>query len=291
MKIGFIGLGIMGSAMCSNIIKKSGDTVYAYDVNPDAVAKMAALGAVPCGDSLTLAKNSDVVISMVPRSEHVRAVYEGILPALGEGKICIDMSTIDPSVSVEVSEMVKAAGAQFADAPVVKSKAAAEAGTLGIYAGCEPELLPVIEPILLYMGCKVKYMGKNGSGLVMKICQNALVAQIQNGVNETLTLAGKFGVSPADFCEAVSMGGAQNSYIEAQHEKLAQGDLSTAFSLENMNKDLGICKRLSEQVGVDMPGEAVSREVYARCMEKGLGKLDFRTTYFEVSGEPLPEGY
>ena len=201
MKIGFIGLGIMGEAMCGNIIRKHDDQVYLYDVEEtkaaalaEAAAKDGLTNAIVAKDSRELAKNADVIISMVPKSEHSRSVYTGILPELKEGKICIDMSTIDPSVSVEIAEMVKKTGADFADAPVVKSRPAAEAGKLGIYVGCEEKLFDRILPVLSYMGENVIRMGENGKGLVMKICHNALVSQIQNGVNETSTLAAAAGI-------------------------------------------------------------------------------------------------
>ena len=152
MKIAFVGLGIMGESMCENIIKKHDDTVYVFDVVPEKTEKLAKLGGCPCGSALEAAEKADVFISMVPRSEHSRAVYTGILPALKAGKTCIDMSTIDPAVSVEISEMVKATGAEFIDAPVVKSKPAAIAGKLGIYVGGSEEAYEKMRPILLYMG-------------------------------------------------------------------------------------------------------------------------------------------
>ena len=162
MKIGFIGLGIMGESMCENIVKKHNDPVYCSDLNKDQVKKLEALGAIGCENNIEVAQKADVIITMVPKSEHVRSVYTELLPYMDSSKICIDMSTIDPSVSVEVSKMIKAKGAQFADAPVVKSKPAAIAGELGILVGCDEPLYEVIKPILLYMGCNVIRMGENG---------------------------------------------------------------------------------------------------------------------------------
>ena len=216
---------------------------------------------------------------MVPRSEHLTGVYDEILPAIDETKICIDMSTVDPSVSVATAKRVEARGGRFADCPVVKSKPAAIAGTLGIYAGCSEALFEEIRPILLYMGCNVKRMGDVGSGITMKICHNALVAQIQNGVNETLALACKCGISPGDFAEAISYGGGQNFYLDGQWRNLAAENWETAFSMENMHKDLGICMALSEEKGFPMPGAANAKAVYDEGIQKGLGKLDFRATY------------
>ena len=279
MKIGFIGLGIMGESMSENIIKKHNDTVYVFDVVKEKTDKLAALGGVGCSCAKELAEKSDVVITMVPKSEHLTAVYDEILPVFGPGKIGIDMSTIDPSVSMATAEKVKATGAQFADCPVVKSKPAAINGTLGVLVGCDEDLYETIRPILLYMGCNVKRMGENGSGITMKICHNCLVGQIQNGVNETLALAGKFGIAPKDFAEAVSYGGAQNFYLDSQWQNLEADNWTTAFSLANEHKDLGICLKLAEEVGLPMPGAANAKAVFDYGMEHGMGAMDFRTTY------------
>jgi 3-hydroxyisobutyrate dehydrogenase len=278
MKIGFIGLGIMGESMCENIVKKHNDTVYAFDFVKEKVDLLASKGAVACADSVELAKNSDVIISMVPKSEHSRSVYQGIIDVLDSTKTCIDMSTIDPSVSVEISEMVKKTGAKFVDAPVVKSKPAAIAGKLGIYVGGDEETFEFVKPILLYMGENVIRMGDNGKGLVMKICHNALVSQIQNGVNETITLAKANGISIPAFAEAVSYGGASNWYLDGQAAKLDAEDYTTAFSIENMAKDVNICVNLAKECGVKMPGEENAQKVYQTAMDKGMGKEDFRAT-------------
>lgn len=284
MKIGFIGLGIMGESMAANLVKKNGESVFVSDVNKAQVEKLVREGAVGCADNVEAARQADVIITMVPKSEHVRAVYTEILPALGQGKICIDMSTIDPSVSLECAAMVKATGTQWADAPVVKSKPAAINGTLGILVGCDEALFSVIEPILRMMGCNVIRMGECGKGITMKVCHNALVAAIQNGVNETLGLAQKLGISVDDFATAVSYGGAGNFYLESQKENLKNHNWTTAFSLENEHKDLGIAERLAQQAGLDMPGLRTCKAVYDKGMAMGLGGQDFRATYKIVNG-------
>lgn len=285
MNIGFIGLGIMGESMCENIIKKHDGSVFCFDINQAQVKKLAALGAIACESSVEVTQNSDVIISMVPKSEHVKAVYSEILPYITQGKICIDMSTIDPSVSVEVAKEIKAKGGQFADAPVVKSKPAAIAGTLGILVGCDKELFEHIEPILKYMGENVIYMGSNGKGLVMKICHNTLVGQIQNGVNETMNLAVKMGIDIDSYTAAISAGGGQCFYLDGQHENLKNENWTTAFSFENMYKDICICERLSKEVGYSMPGMENVKLVYDKGIENGIGKEDFRASYKVVRGD------
>ena len=278
MKIGFIGLGIMGESMCENIVKKHDDTVYCFDFIKEKVDLLASKGAVPCENSVELAKNSEVIISMVPKSEHSRAVYEGILEVLDSSKTCIDMSTIDPSVSVEISKMVKAKGARFIDAPVVKSKPAAIDGTLGIYVGGDEETYEAMKPILGYMGCNIIRMGDNGKGLVMKICHNALVSQIQNGVNETSTLAAANGIDILTFAEAISYGGGQNFYLDSKKEVINNNDFTTAFSIENEYKDVNICMNLAKECNVKMPGEENALNVYQKAMDAGYGKEDFSAT-------------
>lgn len=278
MKIGFIGLGIMGESMCENIIKKHDDKVFVFDFVKEKVDLLTSKGGVPCESSVELAKNSDVIISMVPKSEHSKAVYTSILDVLDSSKTCIDMSTIDPSVSVEISEMVKARGAQFIDAPVVKSKPAAIAGKLGIYVGGEEKTYEAMKPILLYMGENVIRMGENGKGLVMKICHNALVSQIQNGVNETATLAKKQGIDIDEFATAISYGGGQNFYLDSKKTSIKNEDYTTAFSVENMAKDVNICMRLADECGFEMPGESNVKGVYDEALKAGYGKEDFCAT-------------
>ena len=284
MKIGFIGLGIMGESMSENIVKKHDDTVYVFDFVKEKVDLLVSKGAVGCESSLELAQKSDVIISMVPKSEHSRAVYTGILEALNETKTCIDMSTIDPSVSVEISEMVKKTGAAFMDAPVVKSKPAAIAGELGIYMGGDEETCEKMVPILKYMGKNVIRMGGNGKGLVMKICHNALVTQIQNGVNEMISLAQLNGITISDFATAISYGGGQNFYLDGQHAKLEAEDYTTAFSLENAYKDVNICINLAKECGLAVPGEENVLRVYQKAMDQGMGKDDWRSTFKIVRG-------
>lgn len=284
MKVGFVGLGIMGESMCENIVKKNTDSVYVFDFVEEKVKKLESLGAVACSSSKEVCENADIFITMVPKSEHSRAVYEEILPVLDSSKLCIDMSTIDPSVSVDISKKVKETGAEFIDAPVVKSKPAAIAGKLGIYVGGSESAYEKALPILKMMGENVIRLGDNGKGLVMKICHNALVSQIQNGVNETSTLAAANGIDILTFAEAISYGGGQNFYLDSKKEAINKEDYTTAFSIENMHKDVHICANLAEESKVSMPGELNAVSVYDKALELGYGKEDFCATIKVVKG-------
>ena len=278
MKIGFIGLGIMGSAMCANIIHKHDDAVYVFDMDKAKTDLLAKEGGIACTSCLETAQNADIIITMVPKSIHVKAVMEEILPALDASKTWIDMSTIEPAASVEISTKVKETGASFLDAPVVKSRPAAEAGKLGIYVGGSEEDYARVLPILSYMGENIIRMGDNGKGLVMKICHNALVSQIQNGVNETSLLAAANGIDILTFAQAISYGGGQNFYLDSKKQVIAAEDYTTAFSVANMHKDVHICLDLAKQSGIYMPGEENAVRVYDEAMEKNYGAEDFSAT-------------
>lgn len=283
MKIGFIGIGLMGKPMSTNILKKSGRPLMVFDLNKEKVAEMVSLGAEEASSIKEVGEKCDVVVSMVPKSEHVISVYEELLPVAKEGQIFIDMSTIDPEVSRELSKKIAEKKASMIDAPVVKSVPAAETGTLGIYVGGCKETYEKVKDILACMGNNIIYLGENGAGLVMKLCHNTLVSQIQNGVNEMITLAQKSGISVEEFMTAVSYGGAQNFYLDTKGKVIAEGNFKTAFSVENMNKDVNLTSTLVKKLGLTLPGVEVAKNIYAQAMELGYGKEDFSATYKVVS--------
>ncbi len=287
MKIAFIGLGIMGRRMSANLARKLSGTLALADAVPGAAEALAAEWTAAGGLSMDVAAaqtnaeaaaGADFVITMVPRTEDVQAVYEEILPALKRGAVCIDMSTIDPAASARLAEAVREAGADFMDAPVVKSAAAAESGTLGIYMGGEEETCARARDILSCMGSEILYLGKNGSGLVMKLCHNALATQIQNGVNETLSVAKACGIDPVLYAKAIGMGGAKNAYLDNHTAMFAADDYPAAFTVKNAAKDVGLFIGLASSQGYAVPGEELVSCVYEEALAKGLGALDWGAT-------------
>ena len=275
MKVGFIGLGIMGMPMSINISKKY--ELRGYDV----VDKETPYPFVSSIEELV--KWADVIVSMVPKNEHVKSVYSQVVNYLTPGKICIDMSTILPSVNQEVSKWVEEKGCHMLDCPVVKSQPAAVSGTLGIYVGGEEEIYHQVKDILSCMGNNIIYMGGHGQGLVMKIIHNSLVAQIQNGVNEVMTLATNCGIDPQIAAKAISYGGGQNFYLDTKVNNIKNHEYKTAFSIENMNKDAHFAYDLMKELGLDLPGITTVKEIYEEAMELDMGKLDFSSTYEIVS--------
>ncbi|AIJ08509.1 MULTISPECIES: NAD(P)-dependent oxidoreductase [Edwardsiella] len=277
--IGFIGLGLMGEAMSKNIVNAFSGNVVVYDLNPEAVNRLVAYGAQAAVSIADVAQQADVIISMVPRSEHVLDVYQQLLPHLHAGQITIDMSTIDPSVSMDISAEVAKTGAVMLDAPVVKSVPAAVKAELGIYVGGDKAAWGKVKPVLAMMGNNQIHMGENGRGLVMKIIHNLMVAGIQNSVNEMLTTADRYGIDKTDFHTAISYGGATNWYLDSKINSLIAEDYRTAFSLQNMAKDVNIMKTLLQESGLTLPGVDVVKAVYDRGIESGLGGEDFCATF------------
>ncbi|MGL4671261.1 NAD(P)-dependent oxidoreductase [Cetobacterium sp.] len=278
MRIGFIGLGLMGEPMSSNIVRKLENEVLVFDIDSEKVKKMEQLGAVGTSSIKELGQKADVVISMVPKSEHVQSVYKELLEVARENQIFIDMSTIDPKVSSQLAEQVKQKGAIMLDAPVVKSVPAAVSGALGIYVGGDLKTYESIKFILECMGNNIIHLGDNGSGLVMKLCHNTLVSQIQNGVNEMITLSQRSGIPTENFIKAISYGGGQNFYLDGKGSAIMNNNFATAFSVENMHKDVHLTGNLLDELGLNLPGVRVVQGIYDEAVNRGYGKEDFCAT-------------
>ncbi len=283
MTIGFIGLGIMGEPMSKNLVKKrTSDEVLVFDIQEEKIKELVSAGAKAASSAKEVVEKSDIIFSIVPKSEHVKSLCGDIVSAFTTGKIWADMSTIDPSVSVEVSKEVAKTGALFLDCPLVKSKAAAIDGTLGIYVGGDKDAFEKIKELLLCMGNNIIHLGDNGAGLVMKACHNNLVAQIQNGVNEMILLASKYGIDPETFEKSISYGGGQNFYLSGKYKNIADNSYPAAFSIENMHKDVYIVERLAKESGLKLSGLEVTKSVYDNAMKMDLAKEDFSATYKSV---------
>lgn len=271
IKIAFIGLGIMGMPMAANVAKKY--DLIGYDALPKETPFPFASSYEECGTF------ADVIISMVPKNEHFVSLVHSMLPYLREGTVWMDMSTVSPAVSLEMKEVLASAGVRLCDAPVVKSRPAAEKGELGIYFGGDEDLFERMRPVLACMGTNIIRMGGNGSGLTMKILHNGLVGEIQNGVNEILSLAMKCGLDLGDVTTALGYGGAQCFYLDTKAANIRNRTYPTAFSVGNMNKDVHFAKELSASAGAHTPGLDNVVRVYERAMEEGYEREDFSASF------------
>lgn len=281
MKLGFIGLGIMGSAMASNLIQKSGEAVFVYDFDDSKVAAAVELGGKAAKSSLEVVEQAEVIFTSVPTAQQVFAVHASVYDAVVPGQIFVDMSTIAPADSIALGQKLQALGAQFLDVPVVKSKQQAIEGKLGIYVGGSQTAFLRIEPLLHLLGSDVVYMGASGKGITMKILHNMMVGEIQNAVNEMMLLAEKYGIDWQTFQQAIAIGGANNFYVQTKAQNIAERDFKTAFSVDNMAKDVGIAQDLANAAALNLPGVNLVQDIYQEAVAAGFGKLDFAST-FEV---------
>ncbi|MEX2680973.1 MAG: NAD(P)-dependent oxidoreductase [Candidatus Sigynarchaeota archaeon] len=272
--VGFIGLGIMGESMSERIIK-AGHETFVYDIDKAQVEKMAKIGGKPCGSVAELAGKATHIIIMVPSNKNVRDVIGQILPVMRPGTVVIDMSTISPVVSRELASKVREKGGTMIDAPVVKSKAAAISGDLGILVGGDKNTFDAVIPLLQCMGKNIIHMGPNGSGLAMKLCHNMLVGEIQNGVNEMLVLASAAGLDMDAVVKAISYGGGQNFYLDSKAATIKARDFTPKFPFEHMAKDMNLIIDYARSLGLSLEVANYVRGIYNVGMDENLGKEDF----------------
>lgn len=275
MKVAFIGLGIMGLPMATNISKKY--DLIGYDIYKKETPFKFAESYSEC------ASFADVIISMVPNNDNFESLVKEMLPYVRKGQVWIDMSTISPETNLKMAYLLKEKGVTLSDAPVVKSQPAAIKGELGIYFGGSKETFEYVLPILRCMGKNIIHIGSNSKGLEMKIIHNALVSEIQNGVNEILGLAEKTGLDLNDVVTALSYGGAQAFYLDTKHENIINHTYPTAFSVSNMNKDVHFAVDLANSVGARVPALRHIAKVYEEAMNEELSSSDFSSTYEVVN--------
>ena len=276
MKIAFIGLGIMGMPMATNISKKY--DLIGFDIFKKETPFKFASSYKECVDF------ADVIISMVPNNENMLELFKEIKPYFKKGQIWIDMSTISPATNIKVANELQGSGVSLLDCPVVKSQPAAIKGELGIYVGGEKEIYEKVRPILECMGKNIIYMGDHGTGLQMKILHNALVGEIQNGVNEILGLAKKLGLDQKQVVEAFNYGGASCFYLDTKANNIITNIYPTAFSVSNMNKDIHFAKEMASSINAGCYCLDHVVEIYEKAMEKGLAEEDFSASYKIVNG-------
>ncbi len=277
MKVAFIGLGIMGMPMATNVAKKH--DLLGYDiVKKDTTFPFASSYKEAVIDR-------DIIISMVPKNEHMLALFEEIRPYLHKGQIWIDMSTISPATNRKVAQELEGSGIELLDCPVVKSQPAAIKGELGIYVGGSKDVYEKVRPVLELMGKNIIYMGGHGNGLVMKILHNALVGEIQNGVNEILGLASALSLNLADVVTAFSYGGASCFYLDTKANNIINNTYPTAFSVANMNKDVHFAQEMKKAANKSCPTIDHICEIYEEAMKEGYANEDFSASYKVVNKE------
>jgi 2-hydroxy-3-oxopropionate reductase len=254
-KIGFIGLGIMGKPMAMNLIK-AGYSLTVYDVKREPVKEVVAAGAKEGRCSKDVAVQSEVVITMLPNSPHVKEAVlgkYGVLEGAKAGMILVDMSSIAPMVSKEVAAEVQKKGVEMLDAPVSGGEPKAKDGTLSIMVGGKKEVFEQVEEILKFMGSSAVLVGNIGSGNITKLANQIIVALNIAAMSEAMVLATKAGVDPEKVFQAIRGGLAGSNVLNAKVPLVLDGNFKPGFRIELHIKDLANALDTAHEIGVPVP--------------------------------------
>ena len=270
-KIGFVGLGMMGLPMARNLVE-DGYSVNVFDLNKATVNAAKDFGATSSDSAAETATLSDIVITMVPDSEHVEAVIagaDGILEGLKPGSVVIDMSTIDPEMGKKMANLIEAKGSNFVDAPVTGGVGGAEAGILSILVGGNAEVFERALPVLNVLGGDVSHMGPVGSGPMTKIANQLIGVATLAGMAEAFVLAKKSGLDMQAFFDAVKNGAGRSWALETLGPKILDGDFTPGFMVKHMQKDLRLAGQLAAKTGTALPTSTLIAQLYRSVQADG----------------------
>lgn len=276
MKLGFIGLGIMGKPMAKNLLK-AGHKLVVLDMNKAAVDELISAGAESASTPAELGSKTDVIITMLPNSPHVKTVAlgeNGLIDSAAKGKVLIDMSSIAPLASQEVAEALAAKGMEMLDAPVSGGEPKAIDGTIAVMVGGKKEVFDTHKKIIEPMAGSVVYVGKIGAGNTTKLCNQIVVALNIAAVSEALVLAKKAGVSPDLVFQAIRGGLAGSTVMDAKAPMMMDRTFDPGFRIDLHIKDLTNALDTSRSVGVPLPLTAQAMEIMQAIKQDGCGVED-----------------
>jgi 3-hydroxyisobutyrate dehydrogenase len=292
--IGFIGLGNMGGPMAANLSRK-GHQVKAFDLSPDALKRAEEAGCTSAASAAGAATGVDVVVTMLPAGQHVRAVYVGeggILSVASKGTLMIDCSTIDVDSARAVAKAAGATGVQMVDAPVSGGVAGAESAALIFMVGGSQEAFEKARPILECMGKTIVHAGDSGNGQAAKICNNMILGISMIGVSEAFALGQKLGLDPQKLFDISSKASGQcwsmTSYCPVPGPvptSPANRDYQPGFAVDMMLKDLKLAQEAAAKAGAATPLGAAAESLYAMFSNSGHGGMDFSGIIKMIEGK------
>ncbi|KMK65320.1 NAD(P)-dependent oxidoreductase [Puniceibacterium sp. IMCC21224] len=269
--IGFVGLGVMGGPMCQNMARKHHGKVLAFDLSEDALVAVEQDSAERVASLVDLAQASDIIFLSLPGDPQVDAVTTELLNADGKCKIVVDLSTTSVAAARAAAAKLGAAGIRFADAPVARTREAAQKGALSIMVGADQDLFDRIKPHLEYIATDITHGGKVGTGQVLKLVNNMLVFANTVAMAEMMVLGEAGGVDPEVLLDAVSKGSG-DSFVLRNHARkamLPRAFPDRAFSPEYVLKDIGGVFALAQSTGVDLPAAETVQSYYEAAVKHG----------------------
>jgi len=282
MKIGFIGLGIMGSRMAANLQKKGHDLVV-YNRTKQKADPLIANGAIWAPTPADVAKQVVIIFTMLAKPDAVAETAllgkNGFLNHLVGNSLWIDCSTVSPSFSRLMSVEARQRKIRFIDAPVGGSKGPAEQGQILFFAGGEKADVDEAKPLLEAMGKAVYHVGGHGMGTSLKMVNNLILAQAMVAFSEALVLGESLGISQQALFNTLLGSPVVAPFLAFKRQKIEEGKFDTEFPLQWMHKDMQLAAETAYEVGVAMPAANVTKEIYALAMRNGLGEQDFSAVY------------
>jgi 2-hydroxy-3-oxopropionate reductase len=275
-KIGFIGLGIMGSPMAANLVR-AGYEVTGYNTSPDPVQRLVEAGGHSAGSVKEATVGADVVITMLPDSPQVEEVVlgpEGVLASASDALLLIDMSTIAPETSVAVAKLAKDKGTRVLDAPVSGGEQGAVEASLSIMVGGDAEVFETARPILEHLGKTIVHVGGHGSGQTVKAANQLMVAGIIALVSEAIVLLEASGVDTERAVEVLAGGLAGNRILDRKAATMLAREFAPGFRIDLHHKDMGIVLASARSAGVALPVTGVVAQLVASARAMGYGSLD-----------------
>lgn len=275
MKIGFIGLGIMGSPMAGQIIK-GGHEVYLYS-RSQIPGELVSNGGIPCQNASEVATRAEVIILMLPDTPDVKKVLfgeEGISDALSEDQTVIDMSSISPIATREFATQLAIKKVSYVDAPVSGGEIGAKNATLTIMVGANESVFSNVEPIFKLMGRNITHVGDVGAGQVCKVANQVIVALNIEAVGEALLLASKAGVDPSKVRQALMGGFASSKILEIHGERMIERTFKPGFRIELHQKDLNLALSTARSLGLSLPNTSTAQELFNACSAAGDSSQD-----------------
>jgi len=268
--VGFIGLGIMGSPMAGHLIK-GGHRVFLHSRGGVAQALTDA-GGIACANGKDLARNADVIITMVPDTPHVEDVLfgdNGVAQGLSKGKIVVDMSSISPIETKEFAKRINALGCEYLDAPVSGGEVGAKAASLTIMVGGTDAAFAKVKPLFELMGKNITLVGGNGDGQTCKVANQIIVALTIEAVGEALLFAAKAGADASRVRQALMGGFASSRILEVHGERMVKRSFDPGFRIELHQKDLNLALNSARKIGVSLPNTATCQELFNACVAHG----------------------
>jgi 2-hydroxy-3-oxopropionate reductase len=275
MKIGFIGLGIMGSPMAGQLIK-GGHEVYLYS-RSQIPGELVSNGGIPCQNASEVATRAEVIILMLPDTPDVEKVLfgeEGISDALSEDQTVIDMSSISPIATREFATQLAIKKVSYVDAPVSGGEIGAKNATLTIMVGANESVFSNVEPIFKLMGRNITHVGDVGAGQVCKVANQVIVALNIEAVGEALLLASKAGVDPSKVRQALMGGFASSKILEIHGERMIERTFKPGFRIELHQKDLNLALSTARSLGLSLPNTSTAQELFNACSAAGDSSQD-----------------